>query len=86
MRGDGLSSCARTCIATKKACRVKDCKHFINYKAEYNCCLVSVYENGKMTLREVGDRIGVSFARVKQIQDTALRKLRKQPDISSFKF
>jgi hypothetical protein len=86
MRGDGLFKCARKCMVTKKGCRVKSCKHFINYEAEYNCCLVSVYENGKMTLREVGDRIGVSFARVKQIQDGALKKLRKHPDISSFKF
>jgi DNA-directed RNA polymerase sigma subunit (sigma70/sigma32) len=28
-----------------------------------------------MTLREVGDRLGISFVRVKQLQDVALAKL-----------
>jgi DNA-directed RNA polymerase sigma subunit (sigma70/sigma32) len=28
-----------------------------------------------MTLREVGDRLGISFVRVKQLQDVALTKL-----------
>ena len=32
-------------------------------------------KNGKMSLRETADRLGVSFVRVKQIQDKAVEKL-----------
>jgi DNA-directed RNA polymerase sigma subunit (sigma70/sigma32) len=40
---------------------------------------VSIYENGNMTLRQIGERLGISFARVKQIETEALRKIRKSP-------
>jgi len=37
-----------------------------------------------MTLREVSERLGVSFVRIKQIQDKALLKASKNKDIASF--
>ncbi len=83
---DGLLPCSRTCIMKKRSCSDKECKHWIDYRAEYNCTLVSVYENGKMTLRQVADRIGVSFARIKQIETKALKKLKKNPITSSLLF
>ncbi len=49
---------------------------FIDYTDEYNCCLISIYENGNMTLREIGERLGISFARVKQIETVALAKMK----------
>jgi len=55
---------------------------WIDFPTEYNCCLISIYENGNMTLREVGERIGVSFARIKQIETAALRKMRKNSLLS----
>ena len=36
-------------------------------KNELNCTLISVYENGPMTLRQIAERLGISFA-VKQIE------------------
>ena len=50
---------------------------WIEYPDDSNCCLVAIYEHGPMTLRQIGDRIGVSFARVKQIETAALLKMRK---------
>jgi DNA-directed RNA polymerase sigma subunit (sigma70/sigma32) len=50
---------------------------WIDYKKEFNCCLETVEKNGALTLREIADRLGVSFVRVKQIQDKALEKLNK---------
>tara|TARA_R110002110_G_scaffold107260_1_gene268323 strand:+ start:2172 stop:2300 length:129 start_codon:yes stop_codon:yes gene_type:complete len=39
-----------------------------------------------MTLRETGDRLGISFVRVKQIQDVALGKLAaKNTKLKDFK-
>tara|TARA_R100001082_G_C4321558_1_gene141360 strand:- start:439 stop:657 length:219 start_codon:yes stop_codon:yes gene_type:complete len=67
----------------RKNCDVRDCRHFIEYKKEYNCALIAIYENGPMTLREIGDRLGISFARVKQIESAALKKI-KNSSLNSF--
>tara|TARA_R110000824_G_scaffold245381_1_gene434426 strand:- start:113 stop:370 length:258 start_codon:yes stop_codon:yes gene_type:complete len=83
---DGLWACSRECIMKKCACPKEECKYWIDYKGEYNCTLVAIYENGRMTLREVAERIGVSFARIKQIETKALQKLKKNPITSSLLF
>ena len=74
---DGLRECSHHCMKTKSQCSRSECKFWISYPEEYNCCLVSIYENGPMTLRQVGDRIGLSFARIKQIETVALKKMKK---------
>ncbi len=53
---------------------------------EYNCTLVSVYEHGPMTLREVAEREHLSFARIKQIETKALKKLKSLKLIGCFRF
>jgi len=78
MRGDGLLKCARHCIKKRTCCTITDCRHHIQYPQDYNCTLVAVYENGSMTLREVAERLGISFARVKQIEQKALAKMKKR--------
>ncbi len=77
MKHDGLRECSRQCMTNKKQCSMKECRLWINYPEEQNCCLISIHQNGNMTLREVGDRIGVSFARIKQIESEALKKMKK---------
>ena len=72
---DGLLSCSRECMKSQKCCNKTVCKYYIEYEDEYNCCLISIYENGPMTLRGIGDRMGISFARVKQIESLALKKI-----------
>ena len=74
---DGLKPCSRLCRAKDIACIHEDCKFWIDHKEEFNCCLISIYENGQMTLRQIGDRLGISFARVKQIETKALQKMKK---------
>tara|TARA_B100000212_G_C27278844_1_gene492151 strand:+ start:308 stop:571 length:264 start_codon:yes stop_codon:yes gene_type:complete len=81
---DGLLKCSRKCMNEQKSCTKSECKYFIEYEDEYNCTLVSIYENGRMTLREIGDRLGISFARVKQIEAKALQKI-KNTDLIYFK-
>lgn len=75
MKKDGLLECSRRCMSSKTNCNNKICKFYINYENEYNCALVAIYENGPMTLREIGERLGISFARVKQIESQALKKI-----------
>ena len=75
---DGLRECSRECIRKKKGCRDTGCKYWIDFPGDFNCTLVAIYEHGKMTLRQVAERIGISFARVKQIESQALIKIRKR--------
>ena len=78
---DGLRACSRICKNNKKECPDTECRMWIDYPDEYNCCLISVYENGCMTLREIGERLHISFARVKQIESDALKKIRKREGV-----
>ena len=70
-----MKKCLETCHKLNVACPVKECRYWIDYKAEKNCTFESVRENGDMTLREVADRLGGSYVRVKQIQDKTLKKI-----------
>ena len=74
MKEDGLRQCSRTCMKEKAECSQKDCRLWIDFPKEYNCTLVSVYEHGPMTLREVAEREHLSFARIKQIDATNWRE------------
>jgi hypothetical protein len=70
--------CLEKCKELGVSCPVKECKMWINYEKEMNCCYEAVGQNvSGMTLREIAERLGVSFVRVKQIQDKALEKLNK---------
>jgi hypothetical protein len=75
---DGLKQCSRKCMRDKAQCTQMECRYWVKYPDEFNCCLVSIYENGSMTLRQIGDRLGISFARVKQIETEALKKIKKR--------
>ena len=86
MRGDGLLKCARHCLSKDLMCPVKDCKHNIDYQEDHNCVLIAIFKNGKMTLRETADRLDISFARVKQLQDRALKKLNSNLNLQWFRF
>jgi hypothetical protein len=74
---NGLRLCSMECMKNKTPCKQTECRMFIDFEEEYNCTLVSIWENGPMTLRQIGERIGVSFARIKQIETKALKKMRK---------
>ena len=72
-----MKECWESCIFRSVKCPEKECKHWIDYKKEQNCTLISIYINGPMTLRQVAERMGISYARVKQIESSALNKIRK---------
>jgi len=64
------------------ACPNEDCRGWIKSPEEYNCLYETIEKNGPLTLREAAARLGISFVRVKQIEDAALKKIRR---IGSFK-
>ena len=58
-------------------CDMKDCRHWIDYPEDLNCSIICANSKGPLTLHETAKRLGISFVRVKQNQDKALRKLSK---------
>ena len=86
MTKDGLRICSRKCMELKTACPNEECRLWIDFKNEYNCTLISIYENGPMTLREIAERSGISFARVKQIETKAVGKIKNTKILSCVEF
>ena len=81
MNKNDLLVCEQQCLKNRECCEASGCKFHINYEDEFNCTLITIYENGPLSLREIAKREGLSFARIKQIQDNALIKLKKRlPD------
>ena len=69
--------CLETCVKLDVSCPNSDCRAWVDYEKEYNCIYKTIEDNGQMTLREVAKRLDISFVRVKQIEDLALKKLSK---------
>ena len=61
--------CKEECLMKQRSCMTTDCKHWIDYKQDLNCSLITVERHGPLTLREVAERLHISYVRVKQIQD-----------------
>ena len=75
-----MKTCKEICQMTTSACKQKDCRMWMEYESDLNCALVAI-ENNKdepMTLREIAERMGVSFVRIKQIEEKALKNLKKK--------
>ena len=73
-----MNKCARECALKNKACKSDGCRMWIDYEDDLNCTLITIEKNkGPMTLHEVSKRLNLSIVRVKQIQDKAVEKMRK---------
>lgn len=70
-----MKKCLVACKNLNVGCPVQSCRYWIDYPLEMNCSLETVDINGQMTFRQVAARLGISFVRVKQIQDKALKKI-----------
>ena len=70
-----MIKCLETCKQLKTSCPVQDCRYWIDFKSEHNCIFESIDKNNSMTLREVAERLNISYVRVKQIQDKAISKI-----------
>lgn len=53
------------------------CKNYIDFPEDDNCILVAIENNDKLTLQQVGDRLGISAERVRQLEKRALKKLKR---------
>ena len=70
-----MRGCLQACIKHDVTCPITDCRYWVDYKNDLNCSLESIRKNDSMTLREVADRLKISYVRVKQIQDKAISKI-----------
>lgn len=72
-----MKECAKKCVQHNISCPVKECRVWIDYDDDLNCCFVAIKKNGAMTLEKVAERLKISLVRVKQIQDATVQKLQK---------
>jgi len=70
-----MRKCLEACKELKVTCPVEECRYWVYYPKDANCIFESINQNGNMTLREVADRLKISFVRVKQIEDIVLKKI-----------
>ena len=74
-------SSAPTCFEVHEkwcvTCDKQECRNWMDYEEDLNCAVVcaSKKETG-LSLREVADRMGVSFPRISQIEHAAFKKLK----------
>ena len=79
-----MKKCSKICQKYDIACPESDCRYWVEYPEDQNCSLISIAENGKMTLEQVAERLGVSFVRVSQIEKKALQKIKNLIKIDDF--
>lgn len=72
----GIMNCDEICEKTNTPCNISDCRNYIDYKDDLNCVLVCTRKNGPLTLEEVSKRLGVSYVRIKQIEEKAMSKIK----------
>ena len=75
--------CAIKVKNNQTPCKQKECRHFLQSSKNLNCSIIAA-ENGPMTLRQIAERSGISFARVKQIETKALLKMKNGKKLSCF--
>ncbi len=61
----------------KLGCDQTRCRNWMNYDEDLNCAVVCARKNENgLSLREVAERMGVSFPRISQIEHAAFKKLK----------
>lgn len=73
-----FKSCVEACQKLGVSCPNKDCRSWINYEDDLNCTLITIDKNDKLTLRDVAKRLNYSFVRVKQLEESAIIKMKKR--------
>ena len=73
-----MKLCTQECLAKNKSCAQTQCRSWIEFKKDLNCLELAIDKYGPLTLKEVGERLGISYVRVTQIEKSALQKLRKK--------
>lgn len=62
-------------------CNNKKCRYWLNYPFDLNCTYIAIEKNGEMKLQDVGDRLHLTYARIKQLETQALIKVKKRTNL-----
>tara|TARA_A100001515_G_scaffold136422_1_gene128163 strand:- start:190 stop:423 length:234 start_codon:yes stop_codon:yes gene_type:complete len=73
-----MKKCAKDAIESNSVCNRQECRLWMNYDKDLNCAAVSIKKYGRLGLKEVGERLGISYVRVSQIEKEAFKKLKKK--------
>ncbi len=70
-------TCTKKCLEYNVPCPAEnsDCRMWMDYEGDFNCVHASVVKHGRMTLREIADRLGVSYVRICQIESATKKKM-----------
>ena len=68
--------CVTRVLKCNSSCSNINCRMWIDYEEDLNCTHIAIKKNGDMTLLEVGGRLNLSYARIKQIEKEALKKVK----------
>jgi|TARA_R110002126_G_scaffold251625_2_gene394621 ribosome-binding protein aMBF1 (putative translation factor) len=74
--GTDTPSCYEVHEKWRVECDKTSCRNWMNFQEDLNCSVVCARkESAGLSLREVADRMGVSFPRISQIEHGAFKKL-----------
>ena len=68
--------CNELCEKYKVECPNKECRLWIEFPDDLNCTAVAIKKNSGMILQEVGNRLKLTPSRIKQIESSALKKMK----------
>tara|TARA_Y100000310_G_scaffold150890_1_gene150382 strand:- start:179 stop:418 length:240 start_codon:yes stop_codon:yes gene_type:complete len=71
-------NCKELCQHHNRPCKKSECRYWIDYEDDLNCTLIVVDKHKELTLREIAERLHISFVRVQQIEKKALKKMAKK--------
>jgi hypothetical protein len=72
-----MIECAQMCKDLDVSCPNKTCRQWMDYEDDLNCVRIASHRHGDMTLSQVAERLGLTAARIQQIEKGALAKLKK---------
>ena len=81
-------TCTKKCLEYDVSCpkQNSECRMWVDYEDDLNCVHAGIVKNGRMTLREISDRLGVSYVRICQIETATKKKIACQHFHFSFIF
>jgi len=77
-------NCINDALKAELPCDKKSCRYWIDYSKDMNCTHIAIKNNGAMKLHQIGRRLKLTAARIKQIETSTLKKIFKKTNKESF--
>ena len=59
-------------------CLNNKCRYYLEFPKDLNCTHIAIAKNGKMKLEQIGERLQLTSARIKQIENDAIANFKKK--------